>query len=69
MNIMETNEPAFLTLPQAAQRLGVSPRTARRLIADEGVPAVKLRGTLRIPWRSLDEWIALQERRSVGTAQ
>jgi excisionase family DNA binding protein len=61
-------QPAFLTVPATARRLGVSTRTAYRLIADESLPAVELRGLLRVPSRSLDVWIAEQERRSLGEA-
>lgn len=61
-------QPAFLTVPAAARRLGVSTRTAYRLIADEALPAVELRGLLRIPTRALDAWIAEQERKSLGAA-
>lgn len=59
-------QPAFLTVPAAARRLGVSTRTAYRLIADEALPAVELRGLMRVPSRALDAWITTQERKSLG---
>jgi excisionase family DNA binding protein len=60
--------PAFLTVTEAARRLGVSTRTAYRLIADEALPAVELRGLMRIPSRALDQWVATQERKAMGEA-
>lgn len=56
----------FLSVAEAAEQLGVSTRTAYRLVEDEGLPVVKLLGTLRVPAAALKEWIAQQERRALG---
>jgi excisionase family DNA binding protein len=61
-----TAQPAFLTVPDAARRLGVSTRTAYRLIEDEALPAVELRGLMRVPTAALEEWIAEQSRRALS---
>jgi excisionase family DNA binding protein len=52
----------FLSVPELADRLGVSRRTAYNLVADRVVPSVRLRGRVRIPARALEEWAAEQER-------
>lgn len=49
-------EQVYLTVKQAAQRLGVQPRTVRRWIKAGGLRAKRLpSGTLRIPASALSE--------------
>jgi excisionase family DNA binding protein len=59
--------PAFMSVAQAAERLGVSRRTAYNLIRDEGLPVVVLRGMNRVPVGALEQWIVNLERRSLET--
>ena len=50
----------LLTVREAADRLRVSEKTARRLIARAQLPAVQLSGprsSVRVPAAELDEWL------------
>lgn len=47
-------EPDYLTAAEAAARLGISLRTARRRIADGSLPSVRLGRAVRIPAAALD---------------
>jgi excisionase family DNA binding protein len=44
-------EPRLLTTGDVADRLGVTPYTVRRWVADGRLPAVKLPGGGRTQWR------------------
>lgn len=48
----------MLTIEQAAQRLGVSPDTVRRLIREGALGANKIRGQLRISEKDLEDYLA-----------
>ena len=52
------NEPILLTVSQAAAYLGVSRWTVYRLLRDESIPRLNLRGWTRIPRAALDDWVA-----------
>ena len=52
--------------PELAALLGVSPRTLRRWMRDEGLPYLRLDGVVLIPRASLEDWMterASDERR------
>jgi excisionase family DNA binding protein len=57
-------EPDYLTAAEAAARLGISLRTARRRIADGSLPSVRIGRAVRIPSSALDLPVA----RAAGTA-
>ena len=57
-------EPVYLTAAEAAARLGISLRTARRRIADGSLPSVRIGRAVRIPAAALDLPVA----RPAGTA-
>jgi len=48
------HEPDYLTAAEAATRLGISLRTARRRIADGSLPSVRIGRAVRIPAAALD---------------
>ncbi len=48
------HEPEYLTAAEAAARLGISLRTARRRIADGSLPSVRIGRAVRIPAAALD---------------
>ena len=48
------HEPDYLTAAEAAARLGISLRTARRRIADGSLPSVRIGRAVRIPAAALD---------------
>jgi excisionase family DNA binding protein len=56
--------PDYLTATEAAARLGISLRTARRRIADGSLPSVRIGRAVRIPAGALDLPVA----RPAGTA-
>lgn len=49
-------EPQYLTLPEAARRLGVSIDTLRRRVKDGTLPHIFLARKYRIRTDHLDEW-------------
>jgi excisionase family DNA binding protein len=56
----EVASSRFLTVAEVAQRLAVSERTIRRLIAAEIMPSVQLSGprsAVRISEQELNEWL------------
>jgi excisionase family DNA binding protein len=57
-------DPDYLTAAEAAARLGISLRTARRRIADGSLPSVRIGRAVRIPSAAL----AMPVARPTGTA-
>jgi excisionase family DNA binding protein len=60
MKVLETTGNALLDLSEVAHRLGVSRKTARRLIWSENLPAARIghkRGQLRVDERDLEQWV------------
>jgi excisionase family DNA binding protein len=55
MTVAKTSE--LLTVAEAALRLGVSGPTVRRLIREEGLPAVTHPSGVRIDPAELDAWL------------
>ena len=54
----------FLTIRDLADLLQVSIRTAYNLVHEPSFPAVKVRGSIRIPASDLERWLG--EREKVG---
>lgn len=50
----------LLSVADAARILGISRPTAYRLIADRELPAIRLRGTIRVPAAALERWLSEQ---------
>lgn len=47
-------------------RLGVSRPTAYRLVRDRAIPAIRLRGAIRVPIAALESWLEGQERSALA---
>jgi excisionase family DNA binding protein len=59
----------LLTVREAADRLRVSEKTARRLIAGADLPAVQFNGprsTVRVPTAALEAWLTEQRVSAMG---
>ncbi|MCB1000653.1 MAG: helix-turn-helix domain-containing protein [Acidimicrobiales bacterium] len=52
-----TVRPSLMTIEQAGERLGVSTRHMRRLVAERRIPYVKWGHLLRFDPLAIDEWI------------
>ncbi|HEY7198512.1 MAG TPA: helix-turn-helix domain-containing protein [Gaiellaceae bacterium] len=52
-----TQTSAFLTTTEVAEKLRLSRQTVGRLIRDRELPAVRIRGSIRVRSRDLDEFI------------
>lgn len=52
-----------LRMSEAGELLGISPDTVKRMVTDGQLPHVRLRGSVRIPRRALEEWIEEHTRR------
>jgi excisionase family DNA binding protein len=48
----------LLSIPAVAERLAVSERTVRRLIAGGGLPALRIGGQIRVDANELKRWLA-----------
>lgn len=46
-----------LTQTEAAELLGISRDTVKRMIRDGELPVVRLRGSVRLPRRALEQWV------------
>ena len=55
--------PAYLSVRELAQYLGVSRRTAYTLVLERAVPVVRIRGQYRIPKDALERQLAEQAER------
>lgn len=56
---MDNSDQRWLTISQAAEYLGVSPRTVANLRTHEGLPATHMGGRIvRFDRLALDEWAA-----------
>jgi excisionase family DNA binding protein len=70
----DTDAPAsttddLLTVPEAARSLNVSGRTVYRMTADKQLPAVHVRGVLRVRRGAVNDFIADQESRDPEVAR
>jgi excisionase family DNA binding protein len=53
----ETDNRLLLTVPEAARLLRISRNLAYELVAKGELPAVRLGRVIRVPRRSLEDWI------------
>ncbi len=56
---------AFLSIAEAADRIGVSTSTGYNLAAAGELPIVKLHGVRRVPVSALERWLAEREREAL----
>jgi excisionase family DNA binding protein len=62
------NTAALLTYPEAAARLGVSPKTLRRIVEDGAIPTVRPTDhTVRFDPEDVDAFIASRKTDAVAT--
>lgn len=62
---MELRQTEFVTIPQAAELLGVSPYVVRQSVRLHGLPVVKWpTGAVRIRRNELQTWLDEQQRRT-----
>jgi excisionase family DNA binding protein len=50
--------PGYMGVREVARRLGVSPNRVYRMVRGEAIPAVRVRGAIRIPVAAFDAWLA-----------
>jgi excisionase family DNA binding protein len=53
-----SNHPQLLTIDQLAQRLGITVRHVRRLVADKRVPYYKVGRLVRFDPAEITDWLA-----------
>ena len=62
----DTNQiPELMSIEQLAQRLGITVRHVRRLVAERRVPYLKVGRLVRFDTRELTEWLDSRRRPSV----
>ena len=61
VNSTESASPLLLTVPQAAQQMGLSPAMIYKLILTDNLPIVKLGRSTRIVYASLVAWLKARE--------
>lgn len=54
---MTSSDGEFMTVREAAMALGVSATTAYRMVASREIPALVLRGRVRVPRAALRAWL------------
>jgi excisionase family DNA binding protein len=64
---LEAQDKEVLSVPEAAAFLGIRERTLRRWIVERGMPHAKVGGLLRFRKSALLEWLAEQERVTMGS--
>lgn len=63
---VQSIRPATLTIEEAATYLGVHKDTVRKLIREKDLPHIRVAGRILLRPKTLDEYMAAQERISVG---
>lgn len=58
--------PLLLSIPQAAQKLGLSESCARQMAYNGEIPAIRVRRRLLVPVRQLEQWIDQQYQQQNG---
>lgn len=58
--------PLLLSIPQAAQKLGISESCARQMAYNGEIPAIRVRRRLLVPVRQLEQWIDQQYQQQNG---
>lgn len=59
-NVARMDQPRLLTIDQAAERLNVTPRFIRRLIAERRIGYLKIGKFIRFHSGELDDWVERQ---------
>ncbi|HLI89068.1 MAG TPA: helix-turn-helix domain-containing protein [Ktedonobacteraceae bacterium] len=59
---VSTAKPVLLSVADVAIQIGVCRQTVYNYINHEGLPAIEIRGMLRIDPNSLEAWIRAHER-------
>jgi excisionase family DNA binding protein len=63
------NEVAVLKPADVAARLGVTTGRVYQLIREGVIPALRIGGGLRIPCAAWEEWLEIQRKQAVTTAE
>lgn len=58
--------PLLLSIPQAAQKLGISESCARQMAYNGEIPVIRVRRRLLVPVRQLEQWIDQQYQQQNG---
>ncbi len=58
--------PLLLSIPQAAQKLGLSESCTRQMAYNGEIPVIRVRRRLLVPVRQLEQWIDQQYQRQNG---
>ena len=58
--------PLLLSIPQAAQKLGLSESCTRQMAYTGEIPAIRVRRRLLVPVRQLEQWIDQQYQQQNG---
>lgn len=58
--------PLLLSIPQAAQKLGISESCARQMAYNREIPVIRVRRRLLVPVRQLEQWIDQQYQQQNG---
>ncbi len=56
----KTVEPSFITVAELAERLRIGRDAAYGLCRQEGFPAVRIGGLIRVPTAALTDWLENQ---------
>lgn len=60
---------AFLSVAEAAARIGVSTSTGYNLVATGELPIVEILGVRRVPAAALDRWLADREQEALAAVR
>ena len=58
--------PLLLSIPEAAQKLGISESCARQMANSREIPVIRVRRRLLVPVRQLEQWIDQQYQQQNG---
>ena len=68
-NRLTDPNPLLLSIPKAAQQLGISESCARQMAYNGEIPVIRVRRRLLVPAKALEQWIdrQLEEQQATGT--
>jgi excisionase family DNA binding protein len=58
--------PLLLSIPEAAQKLGISESCTRQMAYNGEIPVIRVRRRLLVPVRQLEQWIDQQYQQQNG---
>jgi excisionase family DNA binding protein len=58
---------AFLSIAEAAARIGVSTSTGYNLVRSGELPVVAIHGVHRVPTRALEQWVEQREQQALDS--